>query len=365
MAANQFILGDGLSGVLGEIAQHFKAFRPQLYLTGGPKQAKPLQIKRQRAENQFHFPDLTRTALRRQREVSGLFHDNFRTAIPASMVSRYQRGRNSPVFGQLDLMENTDGSRRFRHLRHVLAFTMVLAGASAGTTSICLGGDDWPARAVKVIVPFAAGSANDVSARLYADGLARRWAKPVIVENKPGADAIVGGGAFANAKDDHTLLYGTASMVTVSPLLQEVLPYDPSRDMVPISSTASSIFVIAVHDQLPVRSLQELAQLARSKPGELSWSSGPSLPHFVFAAMLGAARAQASLHPLPGCNDPAGGLRRGARTNPFPCPAGGQRSGGRRQSADTCRHESRASSRACRTFRLSQRSAFRRWRSRV
>ena len=175
---------------------------------------------------------------------------------------------------------------RFRHLRRILAFTMVLAGASAGTTSICLGGDDWPARAVKVIVPFAAGSANDVSARLYADGLARRWAKPVIVENKPGADAIVGGGAFANAKDDHTLLYGTASMVTVSPLLQEVLPFDPSRDMVPISSTASSILVIAVHDQLPVRSLQELAQLARSKPGELSWSSGPSLPHFVFAAFL-------------------------------------------------------------------------------
>jgi len=176
--------------------------------------------------------------------------------------------------------------RRFRHLRRVFAFTMVLAGASAGTTSICLGGDDWPARTVRVIVPFAAGSANDVSARLYAEGLARRWAKPVIVENKPGADAIVGGGAFANAKDDHTLLYGTASMVTVSPLLQEVLPYDPSRDIVPISSTASSIFVIAVHDSLQVRSLLELAQLARSKPGELSWSSGPSLPHFVFAAML-------------------------------------------------------------------------------
>ena len=175
---------------------------------------------------------------------------------------------------------------RSRHLRYVFAFTIALAGASAGTPSMCLGGDDWPARAVKVIVPFAAGSANDVSARLYADGLARRWGKPVIVENKPGADAIVGGGAFANARDDHTLLYGTASMVTVSPLLQEVLPYDPSRDMVPISSTASSIFVIAVHDQLPVRSLQELAQLARSKPGELSWSSGPSLPHFVFAAML-------------------------------------------------------------------------------
>jgi tripartite-type tricarboxylate transporter receptor subunit TctC len=175
---------------------------------------------------------------------------------------------------------------RSRHLRHVIIFVVALVGASAGTTLTCLGGDGWPARTVKVIVPFAAGSANDVSARVYADGLARHWGKPVIVENKPGADAIVGGGAFANARDDHTLLYGTASMVTVSPLMQDVLPYDPSRDMVPISSTASSIFVIAVHDQLPVRSLPELAELARSKPGELSWSSGPSLPHFVFAAML-------------------------------------------------------------------------------
>jgi tripartite-type tricarboxylate transporter receptor subunit TctC len=174
----------------------------------------------------------------------------------------------------------------FWHFRHVLVFMTVLAAASAGTASICIGGNDWPARAVKIIVPFAAGSANDVSARLYADGLARRWAKPVVVENKPGADAIVGGSAFATARDDHTLLYGTASMLTVSPLLHEVLPYDPSRDMVPISSTASSIFFIAVHDQLPVRSLPELAQLARSKPGEVSWSSGPSLPHFVFAAML-------------------------------------------------------------------------------
>jgi tripartite-type tricarboxylate transporter receptor subunit TctC len=139
---------------------------------------------------------------------------------------------------------------------------------------------------VKIVVPFPAGAAIDTGARLYAEGLAKRWGKPVVVENRPGADAILGGGAFANARDDHTLLYGTASMVTVNPLLQDTLPYDPARDMVPISSTASSILVVAVHDRLPVHSLQDLAQLARSKPGELSWTSGPSLPHFVFAAML-------------------------------------------------------------------------------
>ena len=135
-------------------------------------------------------------------------------------------------------------------------------------------------------MPFAAGSANDVSARLYADGLARRWANRSSSRTSQAPMRSSVAARLQTHEDDHTLLYGTASMVTVSPLMQDALPYDPSRDMVPISSTASSIFVIAVHDQLPVRSLPELAQLARSKPGELSWSSGPSLPHFVFAAML-------------------------------------------------------------------------------
>jgi tripartite-type tricarboxylate transporter receptor subunit TctC len=163
----------------------------------------------------------------------------------------------------------------------IIAFTVALLGSAVECRA-----DEWPARTVKIIVPFSAGSANDTSARVYADGLARRWGKPVVIENRAGADAIVGGGAFANAKDDHTLLFGTASMITVNPLLQETLPYDPAFDMVPISSAASSIFVVAVHDHVPARSLQELTQLIRSRPNELSWSSGPSLPHFVFAAML-------------------------------------------------------------------------------
>jgi tripartite-type tricarboxylate transporter receptor subunit TctC len=144
----------------------------------------------------------------------------------------------------------------------------------------------WPTRTVKIIVPFPAGAANDAAARLYADGLSRRWAFPVIIENKPGADAIVGGGAFASAGDDHTLLYGTASMVTVNPLLQSTLPYDPALDMVPIAPGASAILVIAVANSVPAQSLNSLKELAQSKPGTLSWGAGPSLPYFAFAAGL-------------------------------------------------------------------------------
>jgi len=170
----------------------------------------------------------------------------------------------------------------------IIAFFMALALIDGLVSPLRAGPafNDWPSRSVRIIVPFPAGASTDLAARAYAERLSRRWTRPVVVENKPGADAIVGGSAFAAAKDDHTLLYGTASMVTVNPLLQGALPYDPLRDMVPIAPGASSILVVAVSQRVPARSLKDLVNLAREKPGELSWGAGPSLPHFTFAATL-------------------------------------------------------------------------------
>lgn len=167
-------------------------------------------------------------------------------------------------------------------LRAALLVTLAIAAAPQAALAF----SDWPSRAVRLIVPFPVGSENDIAARMYAEGLSRRWTRPVIVENKPDTDAIVGGGVFAGARDDHTLLYGTASMITVNPLMWQALPYDPVLDLVPIASGASSILVIAVTNGLPVQSLKDLVELVRSKPGALSWGAGPSLPHFVFAATL-------------------------------------------------------------------------------
>lgn len=174
-------------------------------------------------------------------------------------------------------------SIKSRLMTYLGALLTILAVAPDQAVAVGPSGS-WPSRAVKIIVPFPAGAANDAAARLYADGLSRRWAVPVVVENKPGADAIIGGGAFASAGDDHTLLYGTASMVTVNPLLQSTLPYDPVLDMVPIAPGASAILVIAVASSVPARSLKDLMGLARSEPGRLSWGAGPSLPYFAFAA---------------------------------------------------------------------------------
>ena len=75
----------------------------------------------------------------------------------------------------------------------------------------------WPERPVKLIVTFPPGSANDAAARIFADGLSKRWGKPVVVEDKPGAEGTIGVGAFVAAQDDHTLLYTVAGSVSVVP----------------------------------------------------------------------------------------------------------------------------------------------------
>ena len=156
-----------------------------------------------------------------------------------------------------------------------------------GTTAPAVDGNGaWPVRTVKIIVPVGAGSAPDAAARLVADKLSQRWRQPVIIENRPGADASVGTGAFANANDDHTLLYGFASALTVNPLIQEKLPFDPARDFVPISAVTNTIIAVAVHRDLPVHSLADLARIAQAMPGKILWGSGPSLPRFLFAAFL-------------------------------------------------------------------------------
>jgi tripartite-type tricarboxylate transporter receptor subunit TctC len=144
----------------------------------------------------------------------------------------------------------------------------------------------WPMRTVRVMVPFPAGGTPDAAARLFADGLAKRWGQAVVIENRPGVDASLGTGAFASANDDHTLLYGIAAALTINPLVQQKVPYDPARDFVPISAVANAILVVAVNNSVPAHSLADLARLAKAEPGKLLWGSGPSLPRFVFAAFL-------------------------------------------------------------------------------
>lgn len=182
-----------------------------------------------------------------------------------------------------------------RSLRHLVCALACSAGAAlAATPSFA---QTWPQRTVRVLLPNPAGVGVDLVARLFAERLGARWGQPVIVENMPGADGIIAVKEFVNRRDDHTLLYSFAGPITINPLLHEKLPYDPERDLVPIASTSDNFLAIAASSSLKVGSLAELAQVARSRPGKLTWAATPGLPYYAFAAFqktVGGGMVQAS-----------------------------------------------------------------------
>ena len=125
--------------------------------------------------------------------------------------------------------------------------------------------DNWPERPVRLIGPTGAGSGSDVSARLFANGLSRHWKQPIMVENRPGADGLTGVVAFTALRDDHALLYSFAAPVSVFPALHERLPYDPVRDVVPISWTVDNFVAVANNSKFECRFALRSRQ-ARSLP---------------------------------------------------------------------------------------------------
>jgi len=161
-----------------------------------------------------------------------------------------------------------------------LVVSAVLCWSFAGAAA------DWPHRTVRLIAPVPAGSASDFSARLFAERLSQRWGQPVIVENRPGADGVMGVSAFLSADDDHTLLYAISAVVTVHPITHEKLSYDPVRDLAPISSASNVVLAIAASEKNSIRSLAGLVETARAQPGKLNWSSSPGLPPLVVGGFL-------------------------------------------------------------------------------
>jgi tripartite-type tricarboxylate transporter receptor subunit TctC len=164
--------------------------------------------------------------------------------------------------------------------RPSVGFIGLLLGAISCWSSAAVAAD-WPHRTVRLIAPMPAGSGSDFAARLFAERLSQRWGQPVIVENRPGADGVIGVSAFLNTDDDHTLLYAISAVVTVHPITQAKLPYDPVRELVPISPTSDVVLAIAASEKNSIRSLDDLVQTARARPGKLNWASSPGLPPFV------------------------------------------------------------------------------------
>jgi len=164
--------------------------------------------------------------------------------------------------------------------------TLVIAASSVVACPATPMADTWPQRPVRLIVPTGAGATLDVSARLFAERLAERWKQPVVIENRPGADGLTAAAAFASSRDDHTLLFSFAAPVSVFPALHAKLPYDPRRDMVPISWVLDNYVLVAASSSLKVESLQELVKVARSQPGKLNYNASAGALPYVFGDFL-------------------------------------------------------------------------------
>jgi tripartite-type tricarboxylate transporter receptor subunit TctC len=143
----------------------------------------------------------------------------------------------------------------------------------------------WPQRTVRFIVSLGPGAGVDIGTRLLADRLSPRWGVPVVVENRPGGDAILAINAVVSARDDHVLLATPTSSFTAHPYIHDNLPYKPA-DILPIARVSNTLIALSVPSTLNVGSVKDLAALAKAQPGKLNWAGVTGALDFLFAGFL-------------------------------------------------------------------------------
>jgi tripartite-type tricarboxylate transporter receptor subunit TctC len=164
---------------------------------------------------------------------------------------------------------------------HILFRSLLLVALAAAWQAACA---QFPSRAVRIIVPFGAGGPTDIVARLLAHGLTEAWKQPVVVENRPGAGGNIGTDFVAkSAPDGHVLAMVPAGPIVVNRWLFEKMPFDPQKDLAPVSQLTAAPLLLYVSAQLPVTSLAELIRYAREHPGKLNFTSAgtSSMPHLA------------------------------------------------------------------------------------
>jgi tripartite-type tricarboxylate transporter receptor subunit TctC len=168
-------------------------------------------------------------------------------------------------------------------------FIAGLAGAAAGGTSPATWAQaDWPARPVRLVSPYGAGGASDISARILAEQFSRRLGQPFIVENKPGAGTRLANELVARAAPDgYTFLYGAAPYATAEALYGK-LSYDPARDLVPVAQAMDAPLFLVVNAQAGLRNVQDLIARGKSRPEGLNIGSPApgSQPHLAAELLL-------------------------------------------------------------------------------
>jgi tripartite-type tricarboxylate transporter receptor subunit TctC len=163
------------------------------------------------------------------------------------------------------------------------------AGIIAAVTAAALAQDDaaknYPSRTVHVVVGFSPGGGNDIQARIVSQKLSELWHQPVVIDNKPGASAIIGTDFVARAAPDgYTLMVAPSGPMTVNPAVYAKLPYDTRRDFVPVSQIALSPLILIVAPNAPFSSVKDLVAYAKANPEKSNY--GSTTPSFQVVAEL-------------------------------------------------------------------------------
>jgi tripartite-type tricarboxylate transporter receptor subunit TctC len=174
----------------------------------------------------------------------------------------------------------------------------------AGVLGMVAGGavlaSGYPSKPVRVIVPYVAGGAADITARVIAQKLSVSMGATFVVENKPGANGMIGTDFVAKAAPDgYTLLLDASGPLVVNPSLYKKTPYDPVADLAPISQITSYQYVLVVPQQSPIRSVDDLIAAARAKPGQVSYGSAGVGAGGHLAGELLAVTTQTQLAHIP------------------------------------------------------------------
>ena len=163
--------------------------------------------------------------------------------------------------------------------------------ALADLTGIHASAQDWPSRQIRIVTPLAAGGAADIVARSVGDVLADNVKKPVVIENRPGGGGSLAASMVANAEPDGTtLLLGAAAGLTIGPVLNKNLPYDPFNDLTPLTMDVELPICLVVAPAFPANNMAELIAYAKANPGKLSFgSSGTNTTHHLAGELLKVA----------------------------------------------------------------------------
>lgn len=184
--------------------------------------------------------------------------------------------------------------------RRRLLSAAILAGMALAATRPVAAADTYPSQPIRLIVPFSPGGAVDAYARIVAPALAQELGQSVVVDNRPGASGIIGTEMVARAPaDGYTLLLGNIATFAINPVLYKKNPFDPLKELTPISKTVIVNYVLVVNPRVPARTVPELVAYAKAHPGKLTYGSSGTGSMQQMAAELFKVRTGTDLLQIP------------------------------------------------------------------